>query len=237
MAWFVTSEYKDRELGTYWSPAFTPIESEMKRFEALGMKLAEEIEAEYMAGPRDRQTVNYPWFGAVYDYPPLLQGWRWPMPDKPFQMQLVKAEEDIIDIVSTPFGSWAISQRVIDMIEAIEPGVHQYLPFEMLNPDGSVNPARRWLLNVCTRAEVVDMVKSNVMWMAAPSDHFFYDATNKRHLVVEASEARRRAIWCEWRYNRFSEPFVSDVFWSKVNAAGLHGWQPHYAYPDHIEEL
>jgi hypothetical protein len=235
MAWFVTVEYKDSDLGTYWAPTKTRIESEERRFEALGKTLADEIEAQYMAGPRDRQTVDYPWFGGTYDYPPLLQGWRWPMPDRPFQDQLVYDEGEIIDIVPA-FGSWAISQRVIDIIEAIEPDVHQYLPYEMLNPDGRVHPAKRWLLNVCTRAEVVDRDKSNVMWMAAPSDHRFYDASNDQHLVLKKEETHKRAIWCEWRYNRFATPFISDALWNAVKSVGLKGWMPAYT-TKHMEEL
>jgi hypothetical protein len=235
MAWFVSVEYKDSELGTYWAPTKTVIESEEQRFKALGLTLAEEIEAEYMAGPRDRNSVDYPWFGAVYDYPPLLKGWRWPMQDKPFREQLEKYEEDIIDIIPA-FGSWAISQQVIDIIEAIEPGVHQYLPYELLNPDGSVHPAKRWLLNVCTRAECVDVEKSNVAWAPAPFDYKFMDHSNDKRLAVKADEARKRAVWFEWRYGGYDAPLISDAFWNAVKSAGLRGWQPDHYFPDYIEE-
>lgn len=236
MALFVTVEYKDKEQGAYWSPQFLPIQSEMERFEGLGIALAKEIEAKYMAGPRNRQSVDYPWFGGAHDYPSLMLGWRWPTPDRPFQIQLTKQEGEIVDIVSTPFGSWAISKRVIDMIEAIEPGVHQYLPFEMLNPDGSVHPTERWLLNVCSRAECVDTEKSNLRWLAAPSNHRFSIQFDGGYLVVKAEEARRRAIWCEWRYERFREPLVSDALWNAIKSAGIQGWQPAYA-TEYVEEL
>jgi hypothetical protein len=234
MAWFVSSEYKDSELGTYWSPDVARIESEQERFKALGLTLAQEIEAKYMAGPRDRQRVDYPSFG-VFDYPRLEIGWRWPIPDRPFQDQLMRHEDEIIDIVCSFFG-WAISQRVIDIIEAIEPGVHQYLPFELLNPDGSVHPAKRWLLNVCTRAECIDTEKSNIRWLAAPTNHWFSDQFKGSHLVVKAEEARKRAVLHEWRFNKSKGPLISDALWNAIQSAGLRGWQSAWG-TEHIEEL
>lgn len=239
MAWFVTGEYKDPDLGTYWSPENKPIDAEMTRFEAMGKQLALEIEARYLAGPdKGKMGVpEFPWFGS-YKYPPLLEGWRWSIPDQPFRTQLVQHEEEIVDLVSTPFDSWAISERVIDMIESIEPGVHQYLPFELIQPDGSVHPAKRWLLNVCTRAEVVDEAKSDVVRLTPPSNFKFGNAKNDFYLVVKAEEARKRALWFEWRYHGpgYDSPMVGDALWNAIKAAGMHGWQPHYGYKRHIKE-
>ena len=116
--------------------------------------------------------------------------------------------------------------------------MHQYLPLELLQPDGSVHPDRRWLLNVCTRAEVIDVERSNVQWMVPPMEYLFTDAPGERRLVVRAEEASRRAIWFEWRY--FKGGFgnlVSDALWDALQTAGVRGWQPHFAYPHHIEEI
>ena len=51
------------------------------------------------------------------------------------------------------------------------------------------------MLNVCTRADVVDVEKSNVQWMAPPLEHRFMDASNDRRLIVKAADATRRAAW------------------------------------------
>lgn len=97
--------------------------------------------------------------------PRLDEGWRFPAFDVPFHNQLKHTKGDIVDIVSTSFGAYAVSQKVVDIIESIEPRVNQIIPYGMLNPDGSIHPATRWLLNVCTRAEVVDGEISNVVWV------------------------------------------------------------------------
>lgn len=237
MARFFSTEYKNRDTGENWTPEVDRIASEHERFSAIGAELAKDIEARYMAGPRNRNSPDYPWFGSS-EIPGLLAGWRWPMRDQPFVDQLEKPQGELVDIIGTSFGTYAISQRVIDAIEAIEPGVHQYMPYRMLQPDGSAHADRRWMLNVCTRAEVVDMERSNVQWMASPLDYRFMDAPGERQLVVKADEAARRAIWFEWRYHKggFGN-FISDALWNALQNAGVRGWQPHYAYPDHIEEV
>lgn len=237
MAWLFTTEYKYRGFGKNWTPEVDRIAAEHERFHATGAELARDIEARYMAGPRDRNSPDYPWFGSS-DVPQLLDGWRWPIPDRPFADQLKKQQTDLIDIVGTSFGTYAISQRVIDMIEAIEPKVHQYLPYVMLQPDGSVHPEPRWMLNVCTRAEAVDTERSNIQWLHPPSDRWFSDSTGERRLVVKAEEARRRAIWFEWRYHKGgSGTFVSDAFWNALQDAGVRGWEQPSDYPDHIDEV
>ncbi len=107
----------------------------------------------------------------------------------------------------------------------------------MLQPDGSPHPDKRWLLNVCARAEVVDIERSNVQWMAPPLGYRFMDGPGERNLVVKAAEATRRAIWFEWRYHKSGfGTFVSDALWDALQTAEVRGWQPHYAYSGHIEE-
>lgn len=236
MAWFFSTEYKDRDIGTDWTPEVERIASEHERFRAIGAQLAQDIEARYLAGPRDRNSPGYPWFGSS-DVPRMLDGWPWQIPDRPFVDQFKEQQGDLVDIVSTSFITYAISQRVIDMIEAIEPNVHQYLPYQMLQPDSSVHPDKRWLLNVCTRAEVVDIERSNVQWAKPPSDRWFIDAPGERRLLVKAKEARSRAIWSEWRYNGAQTTLISDALWNALQASGVRGWQPHFAYSRHIEEV
>jgi hypothetical protein len=236
MAWTFQTEYKNSDTGTYYSPEMKEIPEEQARFDALGKTLAQDIETKWMAGDRNRNSPDYPFF-PITGYPRPLEGYRWPMPDEPFRAQLVKQEEHIIDIIGSTFGCYALSQKVIDMIEAIEPGVHQFLPYELLNPDGSAHPAKRWLLNVCTRVEVIDRERSNVQWMAAPSDRWFYDAPGKAYLVARADEASKRALWHEWRYHGLEKTFVTDRLWDALKAAGIRGWQPSYSYHHHIEEV
>ncbi|MEP6869390.1 MAG: DUF1629 domain-containing protein [Novosphingobium sp.] len=206
------------------------------RYKQIGLALAKDIEAKWLAGDRNRNSPDYPFF-VPSPVPKLLEGWRWPIPAEPFRAQLVKHEGPLVDIVCTTFGSWALSQRVIDLIEAIEPGVHQYLPFELLQPDGSVHPDRRWILNVCTRAEAVDVEASNVVWSPPPVDRWFGDLMGKKHIVLKAENVAGRALWCEWRYNNSPNTFASDKFWDALQKAKARGWEPDGRDPQHMEEI
>lgn len=239
MAWFIGPEEINRgqDEQRLLSPKMKNVASDYARFQALGRQLADDIEARYMAGPRDRNSPDYPWFDPS-NRPTLVNGWRYPDVIKPFGAQLEQQHGALIGILSTDYG-YAISQRVIDMIEAIEPGVHHYLPLEILQPDGSVHPDKRWLLNICTRAEVVDEEKSDVVRSPAPSDRWFTDRTKDRHIVLKAAETKRRAIWFEWRYQNLSalSVFVSDAFWDALQAAGVRGWEPNHSYPHHMDEI
>ena len=237
MAWFFSTEYKDYEHEVRYAPKVKTIPSERERLDALGKSLAQALFERSGAERLPMNSPEFPWWGSG-EFPNTMKGWRWPMPDAPFRTSLARVEGPLVDIVSSCFGAWGISERVIDMIEAIEPGVHQYLPLELLQPDGTVHPDRRWLLNVCTRAEVIDVERSNVMWLEPPMEYLFADASVDRRLVVKAEEASRRAIWFEWRY--FQGGFgnlVSDALWNALQDAGVHGWAPHVDYPRHIEEL
>lgn len=235
MAWFFATEYKDREQGTYYAPELERIPEEEERFNAMRAALAKKLWAEWKAGDQEMDTPVFPniHFQAG---PKLLEGWAFPMFEEPLRARLVHQEGAIVDIVNSTFGTWAISQKVIDIIESIEPGVHRYLPFELIQPDGSVHPDRRWLLNVCARAEVVDTERSNVVWLKGRMPRKFADLHGKKHLILKACEMTTRTLWYEWRYNTSPRTFASDRLWDALQAAGIRGWQPYYSYPHHIEE-
>ncbi|MEO8375033.1 MAG: DUF1629 domain-containing protein [Sphingomonas bacterium] len=237
MAWFFTMECAEDNPNEriYLSPDIAIIPEEHARFEALGKLTAKRIQDDWVKGCKTIDGPELP--SGMLPAPPLQYGWRWIMPDEPFRDQLVAPQDDLVDIISSSFGAYAISGRVIDLIEAIEPGVHQYLPYEMLQPDGSVHPAQRWLLNVCTRAEVVDVERSFVVRL--PVTNWFADkGGGEPKIVVRAAEASRRAIWCEWRYNRADRTLISDRLADALKAGDIHGWQfGTYHHPNHVDEI
>lgn len=236
MAWFVREEYRNSDKGTYWSPDIAPIESEHERLNQAGLALRQSIKEQWQANGRALRSPFRPDYGAS-KIPPLLQGWKYPPFDPPLKDQLKKPEGELVDIISSSFGTYAISQKVIDIIERIEPGVHSYVAYEMVQPDGTLHPGRRWLLNICTRLELIDVGQSNVVELSSGK---FADITaggRKPHIVVKADECSERAIWFEWRYNRDAF-LVSDCFWDALQAQGIKGWSPNFgSYPDHIEEV
>jgi len=246
MAWFIQPDSRNRgdEDETQLSPAMRSIPEEQARFEAIGSELGRRIVGDYKALGYDiwdyalmATNPGHPYFSPS-SYPKPCQGWRWPIPDEPFRNRLKRKTGRIVDIVTPEFPAYAISQRVIDLIEAIEPGVHQYLPYEMIQPDGSVHPEKRWLLNVCTRADTLDYERSDVIPLkAAPAEYM--DRTRFRSIAIRKAEAERRAVWYEYRYVGSSGDFlVSDRLWDALHEAGCAGWRPaSFARGDHIPEV
>lgn len=240
MAWFFQTEYKDNDQGTYYSPDMSAIPEEEERFKAMGTALANEIEAKWMAtgatpAERNRNSPDYPFFGSG-EYPRLMHGWRYPLFEEPLRDQLMKPAGPLVDIIGSNFGTYALSQKVIDIIESIEPGIHRYLPFELRQPDGSIHPDKRWLLNICTRAEVIDTDRSNVGWLKPPSERWFGDLEGKKHLILKETDVAGRALWCEWRYHTSPNAFASDQLWNALHDAGIRGWGAHFSHPHHMAE-
>lgn len=239
MAWFVQmdSSNKGSENEAYLSPKIELIPEEQARFNEIGEAFGKKLFNDW------REAGNDPWASKLMPeepyfpywngpYPPLGEGWRWPMPDRPFRDRLSQMyKPGLVDILGSGFGSYAISQKVIDIVEAIEPGVHQYLPYELLQPDDSVHPDRRWLLNCCARIQAIDWEKSRVVkWQNLPLyGDLFTETERVAHIVVRKEVSQGRALWYDYLYTGGGgrNPFtVSNALWDELNAAGCRGWCP-----------
>jgi len=242
-------EYKDSDEGTSWTPELVRIPGEHERFDAMCEAVAADVLARWEAKGEIADTPDFP---EQYELSSarssgkarLTNGRRFPVPDKPFKAQFVHEQtESLVDIVDTTFGV-GLSQKVIDMIESIEPSVHQYLPFEFLNPDGSTYHEKRRLLNITTREETVRTEESNVAW--SPVNEYvprrFGDITvngGKRHTIIDHQKAAGRALWVEWRYRAVPSGLgfmVSDRLWTMLQNAGVRGWSTEFTSCPHMEE-
>jgi hypothetical protein len=245
MAWFVCMDSRNRggEDETYLSPEIEIIPEEQERYETMGKAFAQKLIDDYRAAGKNPYEYAliasdpfHPYF-SPYVLAPMREGWRWPTLDRPLRDKLKSKEGKLVDIIGSSFNTYAVSQRVIDIIESIEQGVHQYLPYELIQKDGSVHPDQRWLLNVCTRTETLDYERSNVIALR-DAPYFYGDRTKDHYLVVRKSAIEGRALWYEHRYFESNGQFLlSDRFWDALNKAGCAGWRPDYsARGQHIEE-
>jgi Protein of unknown function (DUF1629) len=246
MAWFVMMDSRNRgdEDETYLSPEIEVIPEEQKRYETMGKAFAQKLIDDYRAAGKN--PYEYPIVSTEPDYPyfmpyvltPMREGWRWPTLSEPLRDRLKSKEGKLVDIIGSSFNTYAISQRVIDIIESIEPDVHQYLPYELIQKDGSVHPDKRWLLNVCTRIEALDYERSNVIALR-DMPRFYHDRNTGHHLVARKEAVANRALWYEYRYKNSNGQFLlSDRFWDALSASGCAGWRPEYGVRGkRIEEI
>jgi hypothetical protein len=129
-------------------------------------------------------------------------------------------------------GFLAVSTRFKDLVESFEPGVHQFVPVEVLHKDGSPY-ATYWYFIICTLIDAINPVTGGVkqVWLVPESrraelpDAYMWDLNwgSEKPPAVFADEVARRAAW---RDKRFSvPPFHSDAFVDGLRAQAMIGFQ------------
>ncbi len=148
----------------------------------------------------------------------------------PKVLQLVRGKK-VYDLSNYMQGGLAISQRLKDAIEAIEPGVHQFIPFDLLNKDGSPYEAQFYFYNICTEVDAVNPVLGGVkkrFYGLSPEEHpdiysWQIKSGGDKNLAVFKNRIAGRAIWTDRRYTVVR--FFSDTLLARMRADGMEGWK------------
>ena len=169
----------------------------------------------------------------VLDTPSIVSpmyGIKFPLPEFTFKANANCEPEDLGHIFSA--NGWAISQTIVDIIEEIEPGVHQYFPIEFEFPSGRQLDERYFLLNICTMPQTLALDQCSGIFR-----HDIPNAKERGYLAdfrlvfrrgmrrnleppVEYLKAYKdrvegRAIWAEYG---LTELMISDEFFVRVSA-------------------
>lgn len=218
MAWFV------KWYAPYVSPAIERIAEEQARHKAMLDAMIEGLAVEHgQADDEGRLKVlgNRSVFSWMRPPSSMSQGFRWPSYDEPLRDRITSRPKVMKDIVCSSFG-YAVSDKARQVIEAVEPGVHQFLPFAFVNKRGVIDPERRWLLNVCNRIDAIDVEKSGPNIVEAPEGTIWRNA-GPMDLVMSRDRMADRHLWYEWRYVH-PGVVVSDVLWAALKKAKCSGW-------------
>ena len=125
-----------------------------------------------------------------------------------------------------------ISARARDLIEALEPGIHQFFPVQFVNRRGTFLEERYWLV-VCNRLDGVNPGKSNVVmatagWIAPDvAARLGYDlpdgvSTDRpTRLVFNQSAIAGKHFWQDQYLS--NGPFMSNEATRAIVEAGLTG--------------
>jgi hypothetical protein len=129
-------------------------------------------------------------------------------------------------------GSHAVSQRFKDAIESVEPGIHQFIPFELWNQSGEliVDPFYFWRIRTSLDAisPELDGVKPsrnspNHQWNILPGD-------GREKLAVLKASIDGRAAWCDVRMP--VRRFLSDEAVTALKEHGVVGWTSDYYWKE-----
>lgn len=227
MAWWVQQEWDSDQHRIVYSTDW--IESDGERFAEATAHVERELTDKYLTpdpGPR-------PW-NPPSPYDPLhgfdlLSGFRYPVSDKPYRVRITEKVTYLADILGTVAGK-AITPRVVDAIEQIEPGVHQYLPCEIYSHDGHKLPGQRWILNICVRIDSIAIGKCNVVELAKIG--LWTKGNGKTDIKVWKEIVSGHALWTEWRM--IGAPrFASDNLVEQLRLIDAHGW----LFNDYLPEI
>jgi hypothetical protein len=123
----------------------------------------------------------------------------------------------------------AVDDRFVAAVEALSPGVHQFIPVEITTKDGRALARPHFLLNCCTRIESIDparsygKIKGETDDEGNPSPHWYFNCNGSRkNQTVFKDRIAGHAMWWDIRASRL---FVSDDLWAALNAAGISGLQ------------
>jgi len=111
-----------------------------------------------------------------------------------------------------------VSNRAKELIESLEPGIHQFLPVEYFDVDDEP-VEKRWFLIVGNRIDGVDRDHSRmrlakgIMWTANDVDD--------PKLVFNEAQARGRHLWVDKHLD--GGQFISDVLAQRIQDEGLTG--------------
>ena len=155
----------------------------------------------------------------------LRTGFAFPVPDMVHKLYLKKKLKGEADFIQGG-GYWTISDRVVDAIEELEPGVHRYWPVDVFNKDGSL-AGRWWFLNICNRLDTLDLEKSKIKGKLKEPDGFLVpdfivltkdqpDPNGPELLVCRREALKNHALWCEYRLQ--NSTFISNTLKERLDA-------------------
>ncbi|HMT41744.1 MAG TPA: hypothetical protein PKC48_13450 [Sphingorhabdus sp.] len=121
-------------------------------------------------------------------------------------------------------GTLVVSERVREIIERFEPGVHQLLPVDVYRPKADAPIARYYWLVVCNRIDSVDEKKTTFVWTGDKSNErglWLSEGDESRQLVFNKAQIDARHIWRD----KFlaAGVLVSEELMMAFSEAGISG--------------
>ena len=107
-----------------------------------------------------------------------------------------------------------VSVAIRDMIEALEPNVHQFFPVDIYGVDGVIREPRRYFLNVCQRVDAI--VEGN--YSVLDDGERLYYASSLNPLKIRRQDVSHLHLWRDKHLS--GGIFVSDALYRQIADAG-----------------
>ena len=160
-------------------------------------------------------------------------GFLLPTPAQPLRFQITSKHKALPNFLSARIGK-AIPQRVIDVIEQFEPGVHRYWPLDITFKDGSKSKPY-WMLNITQQLDTISREHSTVgeiKYSSGMSSIGFRDDLPEKRLVCLKEKIGTHHLWCEYRFDLHAT-FITDELAEAFREIGVEGLD----FDFHAEEI
>ncbi len=133
----------------------------------------------------------------------------------PTKVNIGGPERWLMDI--SPNGLYSVSEKFRNIVERLEPSVHQFVPVEFFWGDGSPAAKRYWFF-VCNRLDSVSREETTKelrnLWKASAKNGEF---------VFSRAQIGGHHIWQDKFMPAGYGPFISDVLYDALVDAGIEG--------------
>lgn len=157
-----------------------------------------------------------------------------PEPDPPYEFDCPVKAENFYNFMYTNAGI-IISESVVELIEDMEPGVHQYFPVNFIMKSGPQPKQQYYLLNVCVSRKTLNFEKSRVFKAHNNEDVRWYFQGEEYavtlesqvpkldppyDLFVDKSALQGHTLWREHGFYQRGAIFATDTFYERALALG-----------------
>lgn len=155
----------------------------------------------------------------------MMQGYRVVAEDAPKKVRwlsTVRAVPDYDKCGGVPY----VSERLRDLIEQFEPGVHQFIPVDLYRPKAKEPFATHYWFVVCSRIDSVDAEHTTFHWEGDRSRGIgFWNGKGDQSLklIFSGSQIGQHHVWID-QYLNPNWLYISDTFHDALIENGMTGW-------------
>lgn len=147
----------------------------------------------------------------------------------PTQMKPSRSISKFPDFVNFAGGAIAVSEVFKEVVESLEPNVHQFFPFDVVSNKGELK-AQMYIMIVCNRIDAVHSDKSNRVfggkrWKMREeiwSDPDREKWVGKDKLVLKKAKLQGVHCWVDKHLDISEAPFVSNELKVALECKNLH---------------
>jgi hypothetical protein len=127
----------------------------------------------------------------------------------PRRMRQTTAHKHLPDFLRLN-GQLVVSDAFRRLVEAREPGVHQFFSVEVLDKAGTRIDRSYFIFVVCQRVDAVIVEQSKIQWFTRP-DGSTVPVGAFGHLVLDKKVIAGKHVWRNWPYFSSAEFISSDL--------------------------